>query len=399
MVKLMCHIVNYVSIVNGPDDDYTLCYHRIAKEVTADMKLGAHIAALRKLKGMTQEQLATAVGVSAPAVSKWERDSSCPDISLLCPIARALGINVDKLLQFEEILSKEELIKNINEIVETARNGNLEGAESRLSNLLHTYPSDGGLKYNASLTFDMFGMLFPMETDEKKKKWMEQKKQLLEEIRMAGVSSYWQRAVSALAVIAIQQDELEQAEQMLKELPEHANDSAMLWAQLYLKKKEPEKAIEVTQKRLYVVVRQLQMCLMSMMDKEMMPYAEQMLEICKVYRQVEEVFKVGGETSEGFFLEAYLRMGNREEAKNSAIKMIHDILGTVQKPNPLLFYPTIKIEDGQPVATREMKKMMLEGLVKEKAFEDYGQDKEFQTAMEKLRQDIKNSRISPSRQA
>lgn len=355
------------------------------------MKLGAHIAALRKLKGMTQEQLATAVGVSAPAVSKWETDSSCPDISLLCPIARVFGVTVDKLLQFEEMLSKEELTKSINEIVETARNGKLENAERMLNNLLHTYPSDCELKYNASLTLDLFTMLFPMETSEKTKKWKEQKKRLLEDIREAGVSSYWQRSVSALAGMAIQNDELEQAEQMLKELPEHTSDSTMLWAQLYLKKNDPEKAVEVTQKRLFVLVRKLQMCLIFMMNKEMIPSAEQTLEICKVYRQVEEIFKVGGETSEGLFIEAYLRLGNHEEAKKSAVKMIHDIMGTVQQPNPVLFYPAIKIQDGQQIVTREMKKMMLEGLLKEEAFADYRQDREFQEAMEKLQQDVQNS--------
>ena len=37
-----------------------------------ELKLGANIAALRKAKGMTQEQLAAALGISSPAVSKWE---------------------------------------------------------------------------------------------------------------------------------------------------------------------------------------------------------------------------------------------------------------------------------------------------------------------------------------
>lgn len=65
--------------------------------------LGAHIAALRKTKGMTQEQLAAVLGISAPAVSKWETDSSCPDITLLCPLARALGTNLDTLLQLKKL--------------------------------------------------------------------------------------------------------------------------------------------------------------------------------------------------------------------------------------------------------------------------------------------------------
>ena len=62
------------------------------------MNIGGHIAALRKTRGLTQEQLAAQLGVSAPAVSKWETNSSCPDITLLCPLARALGTNVDTLL-------------------------------------------------------------------------------------------------------------------------------------------------------------------------------------------------------------------------------------------------------------------------------------------------------------
>ena len=76
-----------------------------------EIKLGAHIAALRRAGGLTQEQLAQAVGVSAPAVSKWETDASCPDIALLCPLARALGVDVDTLLQFEDTLPDEALIE------------------------------------------------------------------------------------------------------------------------------------------------------------------------------------------------------------------------------------------------------------------------------------------------
>ena len=52
------------------------------------LKIGANIAALRKEKGFTQEQLAAMIGVSAPAVSKWETGNSYPDITLLCPLAR-----------------------------------------------------------------------------------------------------------------------------------------------------------------------------------------------------------------------------------------------------------------------------------------------------------------------
>ena len=58
------------------------------------------------------------LGVSAPAVSKWETDSSYPDIILLCPLARALGTNLDTLLQFEEDLPDKEVIDRINALME-----------------------------------------------------------------------------------------------------------------------------------------------------------------------------------------------------------------------------------------------------------------------------------------
>ena len=56
------------------------------KEVT-NMNIGNNISLLRKSRNLTQEELAAALGVSAQAVSKWENNSSCPDVSLLTDIA------------------------------------------------------------------------------------------------------------------------------------------------------------------------------------------------------------------------------------------------------------------------------------------------------------------------
>lgn len=83
-----------------------------------ELKIGSKIAELRKAKGMTQEQLALALGISAPAVSKWETDNSYPDITLLCPLARALDTNVDTLLEYDEVMTEEKVKAYTNEIRE-----------------------------------------------------------------------------------------------------------------------------------------------------------------------------------------------------------------------------------------------------------------------------------------
>ena len=64
-----------------------------------NMTIGKRIALLRKEKGLTQEELATHMGVSPQAVSKWENDQTCPDISALPRLARLLGVSVDELLE------------------------------------------------------------------------------------------------------------------------------------------------------------------------------------------------------------------------------------------------------------------------------------------------------------
>ena len=63
-----------------------------------EQTIGKRIAALRREKGLKQDDLAGMLEVSPQAVSKWENDQTCPDISLLPGLANILGITVDELL-------------------------------------------------------------------------------------------------------------------------------------------------------------------------------------------------------------------------------------------------------------------------------------------------------------
>jgi len=63
--------------------------------------LGRRIAAHRKRLGLTQDSLAEQLGVTAQAVSKWENDQSCPDISMLPKLSEVFSITIDELLGVE----------------------------------------------------------------------------------------------------------------------------------------------------------------------------------------------------------------------------------------------------------------------------------------------------------
>lgn len=62
------------------------------------MEIGSVIRKYRKEAGLTQEDMANRLGVTAPAVNKWENGNTKPDIDLLAPIARLFNNSLDTLL-------------------------------------------------------------------------------------------------------------------------------------------------------------------------------------------------------------------------------------------------------------------------------------------------------------
>ena len=67
---------------------------------------GATIKRLREAKDITQTQLAEQIGVSDKAVSKWETAKGLPDITLIEPLAKALGVSVMELMSGDTVINK-----------------------------------------------------------------------------------------------------------------------------------------------------------------------------------------------------------------------------------------------------------------------------------------------------
>lgn len=76
------------------------------------MNIGNRIKVLRKARGLTQEQLASAIGISFQAVSKWETNIAYPDITLAPVLANFFGVSMDELFDFN-LTEKEKEIKEI----------------------------------------------------------------------------------------------------------------------------------------------------------------------------------------------------------------------------------------------------------------------------------------------
>ncbi len=87
-------------------------------------KIGKFIAEQRKLNNLTQEELATKLGITKNAVSKWERGLGLMDMSLLKPLSEILQVSINEILAGEKIKSNEiekkseENIINLTELIE-----------------------------------------------------------------------------------------------------------------------------------------------------------------------------------------------------------------------------------------------------------------------------------------
>ena len=101
--------------------------------------IGKRIANLRKEKNLKQDNLAEMLNVSPQAVSKWENDLTCPDISILPSLAKILGVSVDELLSGKQeiepvvTLVPEEKRKDIKEMMLRITVESVEGDKVRIN--------------------------------------------------------------------------------------------------------------------------------------------------------------------------------------------------------------------------------------------------------------------------
>lgn len=332
--------------------------------------IGDRIANLRKERGMTQEQLAQELGISAPAVSKWETDTSYPDITLLCPLARVLGTNVDTLLEYEETLSGEKINEYTEQIIRVKQEEGIEKAEEALYKLLRQYPNSIALKFSAVAVFTLFEAGNPQTDIADSKRWAKEKKSLLSRIYESGDLEYRQAAIAMLASLELQDDNLDKAKAYLDELPELSNDTASdatgLWVRLYSKKGETEMVTQTLQRRLFFLANQMISCLTMMIEQT--ETDDKMLELCSVYQKLDEIVYSGGGESNLILATVYAKMGREEEAAAYLISYLENHAGNLSTPNPLLFAPTIRIagkegiSDKERISTKEIKDMLLSSI-------------------------------------
>ncbi|WP_324822847.1 helix-turn-helix domain-containing protein [Sinanaerobacter sp. ZZT-01] len=193
------------------------------------MQVGTIIRKYRKDKNLTQEEVAKRLGVTAPAVNKWENGYSLPDISLLSPIARLLNISIDTLLSHEKELSNGEANRLVEEITKKLESESIDEVFQWMKQRLMEYPNCHYLTLWLTRIFDSQRQMIGLPQEEKYDAYiLDSYTRVLEcdDVEMKDA------AAESLYYFYMNKEQYEQAEQYLtyfsQENPERKRKQAMI---------------------------------------------------------------------------------------------------------------------------------------------------------------------------
>lgn len=280
------------------------------------MEIGKRIYELRKAKGMTQEQLAEAVGVSVPAVSKWETGNSLPDITMLSPVARMLGTSVDYLLAYTMELTEEETEALYKEIkAECDRNGFRKGMDFAFS-LLKQYPGSDFLKLKIAMgTINLSYSMDDGYREEEYERLCEKSIKLLESLTNSANPEIGFAAKFALASRYLTDQKLKEAEELLNSLPKTEYSAKRLWPSLYAGKEEYEKSLGAAEQNLLWDIRNVLTDIMSMYTVRVKQEDyKAALFLAENYNQVRKLYGKHMPSGADMFVNIYLKLNDMENA-------------------------------------------------------------------------------------
>lgn len=229
------------------------------------MKINEIIRERRLAKGFTQEQIANYLGVSAPAVNKWERGTSYPDIVLLPALARLLGTDLNTLLSFQDNLSEKEVALFMNEVTETMDKNGFEAGYLLATEKLKEYPTCDLLAGNLAMLLD--GALLYGNEDKLNEKYREKIEALYDRAAQSEDAAIREQAQACLISKLMGKQDYGQAQEILNTLPKkNPVDREQVQANIYIAQGELEKAAKLTEEKLLSATNEIHAALMNLME-------------------------------------------------------------------------------------------------------------------------------------
>ena len=231
------------------------------------MPISEVILERRKSLGLTQEQIAEYLGVTTPAVNKWEKGSTCPDIGLLAPLARLLKTDLNTLFGFYEDITRQELVLFCKEIHEAVISNGFEAGFQIAQVKIREYPNNDMLLHNLALQLQ--GLLATSGLDETRTSaYLKKIDAWYERLTESDDVVIRNSAYYMLASRAISEQQYEVAQSYLDQMPNRNDtpDKRMLQAAIYLNQDRSEEAASLLERTLLTAISDVQMVLYRLID-------------------------------------------------------------------------------------------------------------------------------------
>jgi transcriptional regulator with XRE-family HTH domain len=331
----------------------TKCILNFKRKDFVMMRINEIIKEKRLEKGYTQEQMAELLGITAPAVNKWEKGASYPDITLLSPLARLLGVDLNTLLSFHEDLSEKEVQLFVSRLSKVAEEDGFEAAYREAYEKVKEYPRSYNLMLNVGATLEGLLLLGKAESKEEKvTKWIEE---LYLGASKSDDSSISDQARSMLISKYRGREEYDKAQQLLDSLPDkNFVDKEQIQANLLFDQGKYEEAGKLTEGHLISGVSDIYASLIMLME---LALKEGRIE------DAEYIVKRYEETSKGFDMWEYgwyvarFELYTELERWDEFLEVLEKILLTLKegwKPmkSPLYHYKEFKPEEEEQEGNR-----------------------------------------------
>ena len=291
------------------------------------MRIGEQIKNYRKTAGLTQEQVANYLGVSTPAVNKWEKGNTYPDISLLPALARLLKIDMNELFSFHEELTEKEIGQFVNELSEVSLDSFTKAFEMA-SRKIQEYPHCDLLIYtiatvlNGSLTLSDLNDEERMEYNTAIIEWLERTADSQDE-RVRNSS------VFILATKYVQMEKYEEANALLKKIPDTVIDATIMKTSVLAHQEGTDTAALFLEGKLLQAVVNIQSYLYKLIEMEEETGNHDKAE--KIAEITDHMISLFGLWNYGNTVPYLLIAGYRKDVEK-CVQLIKQLLSESQKP-------------------------------------------------------------------
>lgn len=329
------------------------------------MNIGSVIKKYRKEAGYTQEEMANRLGVTTPAVNKWENGNSKPDIELLSPIARLLHISLDTLLSFQEKLTDFEIGEFIQKMDKMFSEEGYEKTYQWAVNTIKKYPNCNLLIWQIAVMLDSRRIIGecdnPDKYDEQINAWYEIALNDEEE-------KIQHHAADSLFGFYLRKKDYAMAEKYLRYFSDYDPVKKVKMGQLYMQQGKTEDAYEKLEDVVFSTYTTLNLTFGTMitqaLEEKNHEYAKY---LAKKMNVLANVFDMGKYHECAAMLNVVVAEKDVEGTFQVAKQLLEnvDTMGDFRESK---LYQHMKFRNTENPYAKEMKKALLEGFRTEEEF-------------------------------